>query len=306
VQHSVLHHTLGYMGTLLTLQQRSFTSMASVRWTNGLMTIYSFTSNVNTSSVTTTVDHHGTVRSAHLNYTRSAVEFGTKAVPSQTTLMKNSMRTVHTQSIYWVHHHRSNRDSLFTYSFEDIDQISLMLGIPWETSKDQPFGRSTTYIGFVWDLQAHTVSLSPDKQKKYLRAINTWNERHTHVLEDVQKLYGKLLHTASLIPAGRAYLTGFKRMLAVCEKKPFMPHRPDKSIGKDLQWWQETISSDAASCSIIPPPVHHNISAFSDASSGVRIGIIISKRWRAWQLLLQQLINVEGCMVSMGGISQIT
>ena len=99
-----------------------------------------------------------------------------------------------------------------------------------------------------------------------------------HLLEDVQKLYGKLLHTASLVPAGRAYLTGFERMLAVCEKKPFMPHWPDKAISNELNWWLDTISTGAASRPILPPPTYHNLDAFSDASTGVGIGIIIGQK----------------------------
>ena len=74
-------------------------------------------------------------------------------------------------------------------------------------------------------------------------------------------------------------------MLAVCEKKPFMPHRPDKAISNELEWWLDTISTGAASRPILPPPTYHDLDAFSDASTGVGIGIIIRQRWRAWRLL---------------------
>jgi len=56
----------------------------------------------------------------------------------------------------------------------DIDSISATLGIPWEVSKDQPFSPTTTYIGFVWNLQERTVKLSPEKATKYLRSIEDW------------------------------------------------------------------------------------------------------------------------------------
>jgi len=149
---------------------------------------------------------------------------------------------------------RSKHDATFSYNIADIDGVSATLGIPWETSKDQPFGSTTTYIGFVWDLQDRTVRLSPGKVVKYLALIKEWQSRATHRLEDIQKLYGKLLHTASLIPAGRAYLTGLEHMLAVCTKKPFMLHRPDKAIHEELMWWHRTIENRAAIHSIFPPP----------------------------------------------------
>ena len=180
---------------------------------------------------------------------------------------------------------RCKHNATFSYSLTDIDRLSEILGIPWETSKDQPFGPTTTYIGFVWDLKERTVKLSQEKADKYLRAIEEWQSCPTHRLDEVQKLYGKLLHTASLIPAGRAYLTGLERMLAVCSKKPFMPHRPDKAISDDLTWWHRAIKNGMAIRSIFPPPPRADHQAFSDASSSIGIGIVIGKRWRAWCLV---------------------
>ncbi|KIK80559.1 hypothetical protein PAXRUDRAFT_158357 [Paxillus rubicundulus Ve08.2h10] len=104
---------------------------------------------------------------------------------------------------------RSEHDKSFTYDLSDIDRLSSTLGIPWETSKDQPFNHSTMYIGFSWDLKARTVALSPEKVDKYLRAIHAWHKYPTHCLQDVQELYGKLLHTCSVIPHGQAYLIAF-------------------------------------------------------------------------------------------------
>jgi hypothetical protein len=180
---------------------------------------------------------------------------------------------------------RSNHDALFTYSIADIDTTSTELGIPWEISKDQPFGPSTTYIGFKWHLDQRIVELSPEKCEKYLRAIDEWEQRPTHRLEDVTKLYGKLLHTASLIPEGRAYLTGFEHMIAICGRKPFMPHRPDKAITEDLKWWKQALSSGRARCPLLLPPSFFNPQAFSDASSGIGIAVIIGSWWRAWRLV---------------------
>jgi len=108
------------------------------------------------------------------------------------------------------HSPRPSHDSLFSYSLCDIDTISRPLGIPWEPSKDQPFSPSTIYIGFEWNLQAMTVSLSAPKVTKYLEAIACWHQCDGHVLQDVQSLYGKLLHTCTVIPRGRAYLTGLE------------------------------------------------------------------------------------------------
>ena len=94
---------------------------------------------------------------------------------------------------------RSEEDAHFSYCIADIDQISCDLGIPWETSKDQPFADSTIYIGFTWDLKKRTVALSEAKVEKYLKAINDWLARPKHTLKHMQELYGKLLHVASIL-----------------------------------------------------------------------------------------------------------
>ena len=179
----------------------------------------------------------------------------------------------------------SLHNASFTYSLADIDTISNELGIPWEICKDQPFSHSTIYIGFVWNLCERTVSLSQSKADKYIAAIDTWLSRATHVLQDVSQLYGKLLHAASLIPQGRAYLIGFEHMLAVCNAKPFMPHRPDKAISSDLLWWRTAITSGLVSLPISPPQTIVDLNAFSDASSSVGIAVVIGEQWRAWRLL---------------------
>ena len=80
--------------------------------------------------------------------------------------------------------------------------LSQKLGIPWEVSKDRPFANSTTYIGFNWDIKTFQVSLADVKKEKYLRETEDLFMRPTHTLEEVKKLYGKLLHVNLVRPMG--------------------------------------------------------------------------------------------------------
>ena len=63
---------------------------------------------------------------------------------------------------------QSKEDMEYTYNFDDIDALSQELGIPWETSKDQPFANCTAYIGFDWNVETGQVSLGAAKKDKYL------------------------------------------------------------------------------------------------------------------------------------------
>ena len=93
-------------------------------------------------------------------------------------------------------------DTSFTYADVDIDLLSEELGIPWESSKMIPFSMVVPYLGFLWDLNARTVVVPTEKKAKYLNAIEEWRQKPRHMLAEVQGLYGKLLHTSLVIPAG--------------------------------------------------------------------------------------------------------
>ena len=175
-------------------------------------------------------------------------------------------------------------DTRFTFSIEDVDNISAKLGIPWERSKDVPFGTTVPFIGFDWDLGKKKVSLQEKKREKYLGAIEEWRRRKTHTLGDVEKLYGKLLHTCLIIPEGRAYLTKLESMIGIFRDTPHKPRHPPRHIDFDLLWWLRTLSKPTLTREIPGAQEVVDVQAFSDASSTVGIGIVVRDRWRAWAL----------------------
>ena len=91
---------------------------------------------------------------------------------------------------------------VFSYSLKDIDQISEQLGIPWQKKKDCDFSDSFTFTGFLWNIPLRTVTLPEAKKAKYRQAILDWNKSRTHILHEVQKLHGKLLHVTQIVLMG--------------------------------------------------------------------------------------------------------
>jgi len=180
-------------------------------------------------------------------------------------------------------HH--NQGLTYPYGFTEIDEVTIPLGIPWETSKDVPFGSIVTFAGFSWDLDRKRVSLPESKKAKYTQAIFEWQERRTHTLEDVRKLYGKLLYTCHIIPRGRAYLTNLEKMMGTFHERPFVPRHPPKHLAEDLTWWLELLSRPSLSREIPGNRQILDVKGYSDASSTVGIGIVIGDKWRAWRLL---------------------
>ena len=179
---------------------------------------------------------------------------------------------------------RSVKDQSFAYADEDIDRISQRLGIRWEHSKTVTFGSEVPYLGFLWDLHNREVHLREEKKAKYLAAITEWEQKRKHNLLEVQKLYGKLLHAALVIPAGRAHLTSLEAMLAVCSNGPFVPRSPPRDTPDDLEWWKAQLGKPTISKVISKPQPLVDYEAYSDASSGFGIAITVGSRWRAWRL----------------------
>jgi len=80
---------------------------------------------------------------------------------------------------------RSTHEASFTYNMDNINRVAVHLGIPWEQSKDIPFGTVIRYIGLEWDIAQCTVALLVDKREKYKAAISQWKSSTTHTLHKV-------------------------------------------------------------------------------------------------------------------------
>ena len=180
---------------------------------------------------------------------------------------------------------RPAEDRSYAYNFDDIDAASRLLWIPWEVSKDRPFASSTTYISFDWNIETNRVSLADSKKEKYLAATENWFSQTSHTLEEVEKLYGKLLHACLVRPSGRAYLTELERMLGLFHDSPLVPRSSPRELRKDLEWWVNELRQPILSTTIPQPVSLYDTDAFSDASSEFGIAITIGDKWRAWRLI---------------------
>ncbi|KAF7315770.1 Reverse transcriptase ribonuclease h [Mycena indigotica] len=179
---------------------------------------------------------------------------------------------------------RSVADAEFCYNFNDINAVTDPLGVPWKSKKDIPFSEAAPYTGFIWNLADRSISLTPEKAEKYRNCITAWLAKRTHTLQEVQRLFGKLLHASIIIPAGRAYITKLEYMLGVFHDKPFMPRTSPRGTNSDLEWWLHALNRPHLSRPIPGPCEVSDTQAYSDASSGVGIAIVIKSHWRAWKL----------------------
>jgi hypothetical protein len=181
---------------------------------------------------------------------------------------------------------RSEHDQQFGYSFEDITHISDTLGVIFGSSKDSEFGPTGVFTGLVWDVQAKTVGLSEKKRAKYGVALAAFLDKPSASLRDAQSIYGKLAHAALVLSQGRAYLTGLERFMGAfaSTRNPFAVHRLVDEVREDLGWWTRRLANPVPPRPLPVPVIVRDTRAYSDASSGVGVGIFIDGWWRAWRL----------------------
>src|SRR5882724_5050993 len=86
----------------------------------------------------------------------------------------------------------------YSYSYDLASVMKIMdpLSIPWHPIevKGQDFGLLVSYVGFMWNLELHTVSLSPKKRTKYLEKVHSAH----HTLNALSRKHCKsILRTSS-------------------------------------------------------------------------------------------------------------
>lgn len=183
---------------------------------------------------------------------------------------------------------RTDRDARFSCALEDIDWICGELGIPWQLEKDTPWSSTFVFTGLEWSLREKTVALTDAKREKYRRALEQWRtddpkRGNRKSLEEVQKLYGKLLHATLVIPEGRAYLTGFEKALSQYGENHWALRHPPKACAHEALWWSATLSSPPPPRPVPGPVTVLDLRAYSDASN-LGIAITIGDAWDAWTL----------------------
>jgi len=82
------------------------------------------------------------------------------------------------------------------------------LGVPWHpiAVKCQDFASSVIYLGFLWDLQAHTISLPTKKCIKYLGKVWSFMADAKAKVSCKDVMLFTALYSTSLLFTGKAAL----------------------------------------------------------------------------------------------------
>jgi hypothetical protein len=124
------------------------------------------------------------------------------------------------------------------------------LQFTWHPEKGQDSGPSFKYIGFLWDIEARSVSLPADKRLKFLdRARNSVANFKSYKcqVKDVMKIHGSLCHIAYVYPEGRNRLASLSNFTASFNDNSYAKRFPPSSVISDLRWWIDELSKEGHS-----------------------------------------------------------
>jgi hypothetical protein len=85
--------------------------------------------------------------------------------------------------------------------------LTATFGIPWSAKKIRPLSTVQHYIGFDWNLKAHTVALPHKKLTKILQAVNCWLQPNWTVsTRDASSMHSKPVHVSCIFPLIQPFL----------------------------------------------------------------------------------------------------
>jgi len=174
----------------------------------------------------------------------------------------------------------------YPYDLDMVMKLTDPLGIPWHpiNTKGQDFRSTVPYLGFVWDLELHSVSLSPKKRLKYLSKVRSLLHTTNSLVsqKDCMSILGTLQHLSFVYKEGRSTLPPFSAFLAKFPND-FSRRHATKPIYESLRWWEAVLTKSDCSRSLKPrQPFDPDL--WVDASTNWGIGIIFGDNWYAWAL----------------------
>lgn len=173
----------------------------------------------------------------------------------------------------------------YCYQAQLVFDIANRLGLPWSPHKFCDFSDSFTYLGFIWRISERTVQLSDSKKKKFANRCKDWLAQSKHTLRSAQIILGSLNHCCLIFRSARTRLFHLRAFVAKFppNASPFLSFPIPPSLREDIEWWQATLNEPFFGSPVASPPPISPLQIFVDASTSWGIGVLINKKWAAWQ-----------------------
>jgi len=204
--------------------------------------------------------------------------------------------------IFHIPTHSTMNDQNETLKHYSIDLMSVFsvtdpLGMLWHPIwvKGEDFASSVIYVGFLWNLRDHMVTLLDKNQLKYLGKVQAFqsNAKAKVSHKDVMAIHGTLQHITFVYRQGHSSLPPFSSFIAKFPND-FACHHFPRSVIEALTWWEAILQSLSGCCSLFPHPVIDQ-EVWVNVSTDWGIGIVLGHLWAAWRL--KPSWRTDGCNI---------
>ena len=122
-------------------------------------------------------------------------------------------------------------------SFTELGRLLESCGIEESKQKACPPSTRMTFIGVLFDSEALTLSVTPERLQEILSLLDVWLLKSKATLHDLQSLIGKLSFITSCVQASRVFMCRLLLWLRQIHGKKSAQQIP-VSVHKDLLWWK--------------------------------------------------------------------
>ena len=178
----------------------------------------------------------------------------------------------------------------YTYDKDEAASRISSLGVPWHKEKGDPCFLSVhVYIGFLWNLANHTISLPLEECLKFAEHVCLFillYKCKKCPLHEVDKIHGSLCHIAFIYIESHSHLPSLSNFAASFKGDEHILHFTPRSMISDLKWWFDAIADRPAFVhSLLPIGPLQDLGIYMDASTFWGIEILIAGQWAAFRLL---------------------
>ena len=172
----------------------------------------------------------------------------------------------------------------FTFNLKTIKQITDPLSILWHplSKKGHDFQSFFSYVGFKWDIDSKTVTISSKKCLCLIsKIVSLLSIPHLCVnKKTVASIYGSLQHVTLFYQQGQVHLSALSRFLSKFPNDHILHHLPTSCLHQ-LSWWSMALAIPNPSYLLIKLPLV-DLDIWVDASTSWGIGLYVGGQCATW------------------------
>ena len=123
-------------------------------------------------------------------------------------------------------------------SFQELGNLLVSCGIEESAEKACPPSTKMIFIGVLFDTDELTLSVTEERVNEILELVNTWLQKKSASLQDLQSLVGKLNFISACVHASRVFICRILNWLRLIQDKKSAQLIP-AFVKKDLVWWKK-------------------------------------------------------------------